>query len=60
LSWGIVSNIVSFRLYHGNTRHENTSFTLQDLQAAFEFYCLFERGGLLPSASTHRLVPMCY
>jgi hypothetical protein len=50
--WGIVSNIVSFRLYHRNhpTRVYQL-FTLQELRewdAFLQFYCLFERGGLLP------------
>jgi len=51
--WGIVSNIVSFRLYHRNhpTRVYEL-FTLQELRnkrdAFLQFYCLFERGGLLP------------
>jgi hypothetical protein len=51
--WGIVSNIVSFRLYHrGQTTRVYQLFTLQDLrrwEAFLQFYCLFERGGLLPA-----------
>ncbi|MEI7837769.1 MAG: DNA methyltransferase, partial [Planctomycetota bacterium] len=51
--WGIVSNIVSFRLY----RRELGSaccqvFTLKELKVPEkfrEFYYLFERGGLLPT-----------
>lgn len=50
--WGIVSNIVSFRLYHrGQTTRVYQLFTLQELrrrEAFLQFYCLFERGGLLP------------
>ncbi|MCX5646551.1 MAG: N-6 DNA methylase [Phycisphaerae bacterium] len=50
--WGIVSNIVSFRLYHrAHTTRVYQLFTLQDLrrwEAFLQFYCLFERGGLLP------------
>lgn len=51
--WGIVCNYVSFRLYHRNqTRRVFELFTLQDLtrRSIFdEFYCIFERGGLLPT-----------
>ncbi|MEN6576804.1 MAG: DNA methyltransferase [Phycisphaerales bacterium] len=50
--WGIVSNIVSFRLYHrGQTPRVYQLFTLQELrkrETFLEFYWLFERGGLLP------------
>jgi hypothetical protein len=50
--WGIVSNIVSFRLYHREqTPRVYQLFTLQDLRkwdTFLDFYCLFERGGLLP------------
>jgi hypothetical protein len=50
--WGIVSNIVSFRLYHrAQTTRVYQLFTLQDLrrwEAFLQFYCLFERAGLLP------------
>lgn len=50
--WGIVSNIVSFRLYHRD--HPTRVYELFTLQALrkreifLQFYCLFERGGLLP------------
>jgi hypothetical protein len=50
--WGIVSNIVSFRLYHrDHPSRIYELFTLQDLrkrETFLDFYCLFERGGLLP------------
>ena len=50
--WGIVSNIVSFRLYHrGQTPRVYQLFTLQELrkwETFLDFYYLFERGGLLP------------
>lgn len=50
--WGIVSNYVSFRLYHrDHTPRAYEIFSLQDLRRPriFEqFYYLFERGGLLP------------
>jgi len=51
--WGIVSNIVSFRLFERNhqpRRYEH--FTLQDLRDIRifrQFYALFSRGGLLPN-----------
>lgn len=51
--WGIVSNFVTIRLYHkdrGSQSYEE--FTLQELREKKrfnEFYCLFERGGLLKS-----------
>lgn len=51
--WGILSNFSTIRLYHrdkGPLAYEE--FTLQELRAPErfrEFYCLFERGGLLPS-----------
>ncbi|HEX3150333.1 MAG TPA: DNA methyltransferase [Gemmataceae bacterium] len=51
--WGIVSNFRTIRLYHrekGTLSYEE--FTLQELRKRNrfdEFYCLFERGGLLPS-----------
>ncbi|MGD9688157.1 MAG: DNA methyltransferase [Phycisphaerales bacterium] len=51
--WGIVSNFSTIRLYHrgkGNLAYEE--FTLQELRERprfNEFYCLFERGGLLRS-----------
>ena len=53
--WGIVSNFSTIRLYHrskGNLAYEE--FTLQELRDRDrfnEFYCLFERGGLLTSKS---------
>ncbi len=51
--WGIVSNFVSFRLYHRNkTPLAYEEFRLQDLEqpAVFRpFYYLFERDGLLTS-----------
>ncbi len=50
--WGIVSNYVSFRLYHrDNTPRAYEHFALQDLrneETFREFYYIFERGGLLP------------
>jgi hypothetical protein len=50
--WGIVSNMVSFRLYHREqTPRVYQLFTLQELRkwdTFLDFYCLFERGGLLP------------
>lgn len=50
--WGIVSNIVSFRLYHRNrTPSAYELFTLQrlrDASAFREFYAIFSTGGLLP------------
>lgn len=51
--WGIVSNFSTIRLYHqekGTLSYEE--FTLQELRQRErfdEFYCLFERGGLLHS-----------
>ncbi len=49
--WGIVSNFVTIRLYH---RHKPSlvyeEFALQelrDLRRFRQFYCLFERGGLV-------------
>jgi hypothetical protein len=51
--WGIVSNIVSFRLYHRQkTPRAYELFTLQELRDAErfrQFYCLFARGGLIPT-----------
>jgi len=51
--WGIVCNCVSFRLYHkDHPKRVYELFTLQDLRkhdVFLQFYCLFERGGLLPS-----------
>ncbi len=50
--WGIVCNYVSFRLYHRNqTPRRYELFTLHDLRTPDrfnEFYCLFQRDGLLP------------
>ena len=52
-NWAIVSNFKTIRLYHrakGTLVYEE--FTLQEMrdpQRFHEFYCLFERGGLLPS-----------
>jgi hypothetical protein len=54
-TWGIVSNFSTIRLYHrskGTLAYEE--FSLQELRKRDrfnEFYCLFERGGLLPSAA---------
>jgi len=49
--WGIVSNFVSFRLYHRDkTPLAYEEFRLQalrDLRKFRQFYCLFERGGLV-------------
>ena len=49
--WGIVSNFVTFRLYHRNkTPLAYEAFTLQELRDKKrfrQFYCLFERGGLV-------------
>lgn len=53
-TWGIVSNFKTIRLYHhpkGTLSYEE--FSLQELRSRErfnEFYCLFERGGLLESA----------
>ncbi|HUY87153.1 MAG TPA: DNA methyltransferase [Pirellulales bacterium] len=53
-TWGIVSNFKTIRLYHhpkGTLSYEE--FSLQELrnrERFNEFYCLFERGGLLQSA----------
>jgi hypothetical protein len=53
--WGIVSNFRTIRLYHrskGFLSYEE--YTLQELRRPdrfAEFYCLFERDGLLPSKS---------
>jgi len=52
-AWGIVSNFKTIRLYHhpkGTLAYEE--FSLQELRKRErfnEFYCLFERGGLLHS-----------
>ncbi|MGQ0636267.1 MAG: Eco57I restriction-modification methylase domain-containing protein [Planctomycetaceae bacterium] len=57
--WGIVSNMVSFRLYHkarGSRAFEH--FTLQELRDDVlrfrQFYCLFSIGGLLPALPGQR------
>ncbi|MEW6413446.1 MAG: DNA methyltransferase [Candidatus Zixiibacteriota bacterium] len=51
--WGIVSNIVSFRLYNRNQTTKTCQlFVLQDLRKTEvfeEFYYLFASGGLVPS-----------
>ena len=51
--WAIVSNIVSFRLYHRNQGSKIYElFTLQDLCKKDEFlrfHCLFHKHGLLPA-----------
>ncbi len=50
--WGIVSNFVTTRLYHRyRTSLSYQEFHLKDLEDEEifrQFYCLFERGGLLP------------
>jgi len=52
--WGIVCNYVSFRLYHRNhtpRAYEHFAFQdLRDIETFRQFYYIFERGGLLPSA----------
>jgi len=52
--WGIVSNFVTFRLYHRDkTPRAYEEFRLQELRELKrfrEFYCLFERGGLVRPA----------
>ena len=49
--WGIVSNFVTFRLYHRDkTPLAYEEFRLQELRdnrGFNQFYCLFERGGLV-------------
>jgi hypothetical protein len=51
--WGIVCNYVSFRLYHrSQTPRVYEIFTLQDLRKKeifLQFYCLFEKAGLIPT-----------
>jgi hypothetical protein len=51
--WGIVSNIVSFRLYERNStkrRYEHFSLrSLRDIRRFREFYVLFSRRGLVES-----------
>src|SRR4030042_3083131 len=50
-TWGIVSNFVTIRLYHrAKTSLAYEEFRLQDLRELRtfrQFYCLFERGGLV-------------
>ena len=57
--WGIVSNFVSFRLYHlHRTQQAYELFTLQDLREAdvfHRFYFLFERGGLLDNEAVNTI-----
>ena len=57
--WGIVSNFVTFRLYHREkTPLAYEEFRLQELcdQRKFrQFYCLFERGGLVRARPGHSL-----
>jgi hypothetical protein len=52
-TWGIVSNFATIRLYHHEkgalTYEEFTLQELRDRERFNEFYCLFERGGLLRS-----------
>lgn len=57
--WGVVCNIVSFRLYHRDrTPYFYELFTLKNLRddpAEFRaFYALFSNGGLLPSLLEQR------
>ncbi len=52
--WGILSNFSTIRLYHRDrTQRAYQGFTLEDLKrsdSAFRhFYCLFQRGGLIPT-----------
>ncbi|MDD5327132.1 MAG: N-6 DNA methylase [Phycisphaerae bacterium] len=51
--WGIVCNYVSFRLYHrSQTPRVYEIFTLQELREKenfLRFYCLLEKGGLVPA-----------
>ena len=58
--WGIVSNFVTFRLYHRDkTPLAYEEFHLQDLrkeETFRQFYCLFQIGGLLRSRPTSRPV----
>ncbi len=50
--WGIVSNFVSFRLYHRDkTSQAYQEFRLQDLrkpEVFAQFYCLFAAGAFMP------------
>ncbi|MDO8630790.1 MAG: N-6 DNA methylase [Phycisphaerales bacterium] len=56
--WGILSNCVSFRLYHRNhTRRAYELFVLQELRSPDvfrQFYALFERCGLLPATMAQK------
>ncbi|MBU4400099.1 MAG: N-6 DNA methylase, partial [Planctomycetes bacterium] len=51
--WGILSNFVTIRLYHRSKGSQDyEKFTLQELRGEkrfAEFYCIFERGGLVRS-----------
>lgn len=53
--WGIVSNFVTFRLYHHrHAKQQFELFTLQELRDSnrfLQFYTLFERDGLLAARS---------
>jgi hypothetical protein len=55
--WGIVSNIVSFRLYERNsTKRAYEHFTLQslrDFELFKQFYILFQRQGLIEKSPFH-------
>jgi len=55
--WGIVSNIASFRLYErDSTPRRYEHFTLQSLRdpAVFrQFFCLFDRRGLIEGVAGH-------
>ena len=57
--WGIVSNFVTFRLYHRDkTPLAYEEFRLQELRDVRkfrQFYCLFERGGLVRPRNGHEL-----
>ena len=57
--WGIVSNFVTFRLYHRErTPLAYEEFRLQELREVRkfrQFYCLFERGGLVRPRNGHEL-----
>jgi len=55
--WGIVSNMVSFRLYERDStkrRYEHFSLqSLRDLNTFRQFYCLFHRKGLIEKTAGH-------
>ena len=59
--WGIVSNFVTFRLYHRDkTPLAYEEFSLRDLGDAKkfrQFYCLFERGGLIGDTVSRTRAP---